>query len=460
MNLTFNRRTHPDPEAIERFLSGDLPGPEDRSVEEHLRAGCVACLFKARELALTLTETSRRSLRKGLFGGANRDALLGSYGTWLERKVLLIELETGLAPELVSELMLRPPAARRETVRKSRRYQMLALAEALREESRREGFRDVARAVELAELAVEVADCLCTGFYGVGLVSDARALAYAMLGNAQRVAGDLFGADRQLRSAVELLRHGTGSPTERAEVLSLLASLRVDQSRFDAAIRLLDDVATVYRTQSLHREEGSALIQMARAAGAGGQPEQAVELLRYAVELLDPQRDQRLILWAQHNIAAFLDDADRSAEAREHLERIRPLYDHFPEDRSIHLRRRWLEGRIAAGVGETERAIAALQEVRSVFVEQEQAFDDALVTLDLAAVFLSEGRTEDVKRLAEEMYPIFRSQDVHRQALTALVLFKQAALTEAATVQLVRDVAEYLTRARRNPYLPFEPRGG
>ena len=57
------------------------------------------------------------------------------------------------------------------------------------------------------------------------------------------------------------------------------------------------------------------------------------------------------------------------------------------------------------------------------------------------------------------MYPIFRSQDVHRQALAALVLFKQAAMTEAATVGLARQVADYLTRARNNPYLPFEPAG-
>ncbi len=94
--------------------------------------------------------------------------------------------------------------------------------------------------------------------------------------------------------------------------------------------------------------------------------------------------------------------------------------------------------------------------MRSIFSEEERAFDNALVTLDLAAVYLQAGKTDEVKRLAEEMYPVFRSQDVHRHAVAALILFKQAATTEAATVGLVRDLSSYLARARNNPYLRYE----
>jgi hypothetical protein len=57
------------------------------------------------------------------------------------------------------------------------------------------------------------------------------------------------------------------------------------------------------------------------------------------------------------------------------------------------------------------------------------------------------------------MYPIFRSQDVHRQAIAALVLFEQAVTQEAATVALARDVGRYLARARNNPYLRFDTAG-
>ena len=55
------------------------------------------------------------------------------------------------------------------------------------------------------------------------------------------------------------------------------------------------------------------------------------------------------------------------------------------------------------------------------------------------------------------MYPIFRSQDIHREAVAALLLFERAVAAETATAALAHDVARYLTRARNNPYLRYEP---
>jgi len=451
-----NRRVHPQQANLEAFVTGQAGPDQAARIEKHLRQGCLPCLFVARERAIERTAATRETLRTSLFGGMDRDALT-LYAACLDRKVLLIELEQILVPALVAELMLRPPAARREAVRKSHRYQLLALGEALREESRQEAFRDIARCVELAELAVEVADCLNADFYGRRLVDDGRALAYASLGNALRVSGDLFGAERQLRAATDLLSRGTGAPNEQAEVLSFLASLRLEQSRFPEAVRLLEEATRLYRTANLEQLEAKTLIKLAKAAAHSGNPTEAIDLLERSLRLLDQEADAELAFLAHHNIAHYLNDAGRSSEARSYLESIRPWYERFAENRGMQLRRRWLEGRIAASLGEVDEAVTALQEVRSVFAEEDYAFDNALVTLDLSAVYLTAGRTAEVKRLAEEMYPIFRSQDVHRQALAALVLYKQAALSEAATVELVRQVADYLNRSRNNPYMPFEP---
>lgn len=455
MNRAPSRKAHPERHVLGAFLVGELNDEDARGVEGHLRRGCIPCLFATRDQALAHTAESRSHLREGLFG--NGVASLRRYTSWIERKVLLIELEDRLTPALRAELMLRPSEARRELVRKTRRYQVLGLAQALREESRAEGQRDVARAIELAELAIEVSDCLEPAFYGTRLVNDTRALAYGMLGNARRVAGDLFGAERQLRTARALLDSGTGAPTEQAEILGLLASLRIDQSRYAEAVELLREAEELYANTGLDELRGKVLINMARAAGHGGEPTTAVELLLRALELLHEEDNAYLVFLCHHNVVAFLNDAERSDEAREYLRQANPWYERFSDDRGTNLRRRWLEGRIAFNLGETEEAVAILQEVRTIFIEEERSFDHAIVTLNLAEILLSAGRTAEVKRLAEEMYPIFRSQDVHRQALTALVLFKQAVMTEAATVGLARQVADYLTRARNNPYLPFEP---
>ena len=54
------------------------------------------------------------------------------------------------------------------------------------------------------------------------------------------------------------------------------------------------------------------------------------------------------------------------------------------------------------------------------------------------------------------MLPIFESRDVHRGALAALILFRQAAEAERVTLALVREISAYLEKARHNPKLKFE----
>ncbi len=461
MTRTPAHRAHPVPQRLAAFLRGRLPPTDAAAVSEHLRSPCLPCLLAGRGVVRDWAAAVGGDLAKALFkqkdeSSPSRDAL-GNYAAWIEGKADLIKAEESAAPALMAELMLRPPAARREAVRSSQRYQLLALAEALRHESRREGFRDVARSLELAELAVEVADCLETSFYGVRLVCDARALGSAIVGNARRIGGDLFAAERALQSATTLLDRGTGDVTVEAETLSLLASLRTEQSRFLEAVKLLERTVEIYRDLDLQDLQARALLQLGRAAGHAEEHAKAVAILGEAVDLLGGSEESDLVLWARHNIALFLSAGGRYEEAASFLKEIRSQYDRFPDDRSTQTRRRWLEGRIHEGLGELDEAAAALREVRTIFAEEERAFDNALVTLDLAAVYLQMGDTAEVQRLAEEMYPVFRSQDVHRHAVAALILFKQAAATEVATVGLVRDLSRYLTRARNNPYLKYEP---
>ena len=70
-------------------------------------------------------------------------------------------------------------------------------------------------------------------------------------------------------------------------------------------------------------------------------------------------------------------------------------------------------------------------------------------------LYLREGRTEEVKRLAEAMLPIFTAADVHREALAALIIFVEAAKQEQLTIALTRDIGKYLRDARVDPSLRF-----
>ena len=116
----------------------------------------------------------------------------------------------------------------------------------------------------------------------------------------------------------------------------------------------------------------------------------------------------------------------------------------------------WVQGRIDTGLGRHEEAIAVLERVRRKFVEDEIAYDGALVTLELAEIHAILGHREEVKALARESAPIFTQQGVHAEAQRALELFRRAVEDERLTVELVRAVIVYLYRARHDPRLRFE----
>jgi len=106
--------------------------------------------------------------------------------------------------------------------------------------------------------------------------------------------------------------------------------------------------------------------------------------------------------------------------------------------------------------GRKTQAQAAFEQVLRRWKAEELAYECALVSLDLALIYLNAGRTAEVRDLAAEMLWIFRAQGVHREALAALKLFCDAARREAATVDLARRVSRYLERAQHDPELPFE----
>jgi hypothetical protein len=75
--------------------------------------------------------------------------------------------------------------------------------------------------------------------------------------------------------------------------------------------------------------------------------------------------------------------------------------------------------------------------------------------MDLARLYLTKGRTADVKRLVLQMAPVFTSKRVHSEAQKALDLFRRAVEMETATPELAGRVAGYLRRAQHDPELIF-----
>jgi hypothetical protein len=93
-------------------------------------------------------------------------------------------------------------------------------------------------------------------------------------------------------------------------------------------------------------------------------------------------------------------------------------------------------------------------ELRGELIGRELGYDAALLSLDLAHVYTEQGRSAEMRRLAEEILPIFQSRDVQREILAALLVFQKAARMEKVTLDLVKELSDYLARCRRTHIAP------
>jgi hypothetical protein len=151
------------------------------------------------------------------------------------------------------------------------------------------------------------------------------------------------------------------------------------------------------------------------------------------------------LLWGHRfNLIDNLYHLGEHAEAELLLPELRELGGQLGQLDQIRLL--WLEGRLAAGLGRPEEGIAAIDRVRAAFTERGIAYDAALVTLELAVLYLEQGRPADVKALAPAMAWIFHAQGVEREHLATLRLFCEAAEQERVTVELARGYLEALRR--------------
>lgn len=456
---------HPSSSELADFLvAREDPGSTDR-VRKHLETGCVRCVLQLhRQQASNLLKIERMALGRLLPRVLSKDAhdRRRRLAAIAERRVFLVEAERLIAPGLLRELLqIGTMEERHEAIRTTLRFRVFGLAELLTDQTRRVCFKDVAQAVELGRLAAEVTDALDRRVYPRGLAADAAALAWTALGNALRVRGDLVEAERALERAQSLLEHGSQDRTARAEVLSVLGSLRTDQARFDDAVEVLETAAEIHHTDGDAELEAKVLVKLGNAAGERGEVERAVGFLSLArARLRSEHAPGELQLIAAQAQAGWLQHAGRVPEARSVLEEIDMEASHTPLTPFLRQRIDWARARQAWLEGDIAEAAKALQEVRERYAERNEVYRMCLVTLDLALLYLEQGRIAETRELAREMLPVFSSRQLHHNVLQALVLFHRAAAAERATVELVEDVARYLRRAQNNPYLPYLPKKG
>jgi tetratricopeptide (TPR) repeat protein len=423
---------HLDAAALDRLLA------TDRTVEQneqlfHLLAVCSAC----REVGGWLLELHQSKALAPLFGPI--DAALAR--------------SRAEAPRLLEELAALPQD-RLALLHANPRFVSWGLCELLVRKSCQATPEQASEALHLADLAVRVAGMIAGGEpFEEQWVYQLRSLAWAGLGNARRVLGDLSVAEEAFETADSWWERGTAGVGDvlgyEPILLDLKAPLRTAQRRFLEALKLLDRAVDLFLDgQPEHRDPhlaGRSLISKAGVLIEKGDSDSAILALKKANGLIDPERDPRLLLCVRHNLVDNLSKMGRHTEAADLLPDLQRLA--AAQGNTLdRLRLNWVEGRVAAGLGKHDQARQLLTDVRQRFLADGNAFDAALAALDLVISYLEQGKTAEVRPLADEMVIVFRDLGVSREALAALLLFQEAARRETATADLAREIAASLTR--------------
>ncbi len=358
----------------------------------------------------------------------------------LEDQVTRLEGEQRQARRDLSELLRLPRERRAGRVERARgRFRSAALVRLLIEESQKHIPKGPEEALHLAELARTVANAnpRMPEFFDLTVLATAHIANACRVGETPRKAEEHFLYARQV-----IQQHGVTDPEVLARVDDLEGSLRKDQRLFEKAEELLTRAAMLYRL--VHAR---VLIKLGTVYDLRGDFQAAIETTQSALDMLPPESEPRLYLCGRYNLACQLFSAGRPEEADEILRADEDLYRRDP-DPWTQIRLTWLRGNLAEARGEAGPAEQAYRGARDGFIAQGCGYDAALVSMDLALLSLRQGRTDSVRRLAEEMVPILAAQDVHREALAALVLFQDAARRNELTIGKVREIAASLRESR------------
>jgi tetratricopeptide (TPR) repeat protein len=230
------------------------------------------------------------------------------------------------------------------------------------------------------------------------------------------------------------------------EVASLMASLCLDQGRYEEARRLLDQAATLYQAAGEADSLARVLSKRALLEGRAGDLRTAALVQRHAMSVLQAAGDEQRFLESVINLANILvegDDAEGAEEAlTRHAEELRRegVWD-WPHSQSIR-------GRIALAQGREAEAEELFLAARAELIRRDDPVLAAVASLDLAVLYLAQGKSADLRRMARLMGSIFESAELESEALAAVVLFQKAVEADSVTEAAIRAWRRQLEAGR------------
>lgn len=425
----------------------------DPETESHRLADCPWCWPLRKDVTAWIGAVAACDDCRGVLESPSLSAQTLRCPSCLESLRRLHEAVEGLehfdpavAPELLSaeELSTKlgglPLAARIARVTDDLRYQQWGLAQRLLSDSRALWLSDPERGHEHAVVAAAVADLLDATTYNPRWVADLRAKAHAYLANTHRILAAFREAEREFLTAETCVSSGTGLGRARATVFSLKASLLLDQRRYVEAGLLLEFVMAHHAAAAEDEAMARTCLKLAMVEEGREDFAAAAALCARAQAHLDPERDRRLWVLALQNTVEF-------TLAGGHRTRARALFDALPPafDRSMELRRAWIEGNLYRAEGAFGAARIAYATARGGMVEDGRHYLAALVSLEEAALALDEGNSFDALAMAQEASILLVRGAARQEALATLrvllTALERGVADQTLVLTLLRKIA-------------------
>jgi len=440
---------HPSPAEFEGLLRntfGATNAAANARVVRHLLAGCFSCHERLAEMGWSSARLDRLLRLRGSVLQED-GAASGEYDYTQAFAEARRALDAFFAQDrppaapaemLWAELSAMPPEEQIRRMGNDRRFASPELIRQLIDGSRAVRFENPEKILHLAHLACLAAElCSVDETGSPERLADLRSQGWRQYANALRVRGKRRESEAAFARAQRYCEEGTGDPPVRAKLFAQMVSLRIFQRRFDDAVRLADEAGRIYKEIGQTNAFASAMVQKAVAELYAGDPEAAVRTLNRAIPRIDPAEDPHLLLAACHNLVRCYIDLGRPEQALSLYFEARDLYREF-QDSLILLRAGWQEGQLLRDLGHLHAAETALLHAREGFIEQGQLGETALVSLDLASVYVNLGDMEKLAEVVATTVPICRTLGVDREAIASLLQLQQVAKHERQAFDLIR----------------------
>ncbi len=288
-------------------------------------------------------------------------------------------------------------------------------------------YGDPAGGLAFTKLAPDYAAKLAETHPGVN-GADLLLLAYSYLGGAYRRNDDYPSAKDAFAEARK--HKGTASQLAYAEHLRRFAYLLIFQMDPSCFPVIEDAVAIQKRGNLVTRHElGECLLCRGHAYFEFKDPGRSFDDWTAALNHLEMKRDPKPWYATVHNLAVWAVEYGTDDELQTALDNLKPaqtMLSTFRYRAFAKLRMRWLIALVDFRLGAEGRAQLVYLEVRDGLAEMGLTYEVGWLSIDLALVYLTQGRHAKLADLVQETVAIFRGLNVEAKAQEALDLWRQA----------------------------------